>query len=48
LSGAAIQRVLSEPSLRAGAGRIAEEMSTMASMDDVIRILVALARAGTT
>ena len=43
----AIQRVLDEPSLRAGAGRIAKEMSTMASMDDASRALVALARAGT-
>jgi UDP:flavonoid glycosyltransferase YjiC (YdhE family) len=44
---AGIQRVLNDSSLRAGAGRIADEMSTMASMDDAARALLALAHAGT-
>jgi len=43
----AIQRVLNDASLRAGAGRIADEMATMASMDDAARALLALARART-
>ena len=45
--GTAIQRVLNDSSLRAGAGRIADEMSTMATMDDAAGALVALAHAGT-
>jgi len=47
---AGIQRVLNDSSLRAGAGRIADEMSTMAGMagmDDAARALLALAHAGT-
>ena len=43
----AIERVLNDSSLRAGAGRIADEMSTMASMDDAAEALLALAHAGT-
>jgi len=43
----AIQRVLNDSSLRAGAGRIADEMSTMTSMDDAAGALVALACART-
>jgi len=43
----AIQRVLNDSSLRAGAGRIADEMSAMASMDDAAGALLALARART-
>ena len=39
----AIQRVLNDSSLRAGAGRIADEMSAMASMDDAAEALLALA-----
>ena len=41
----AIERVLNDSSLRAGAGRIADEMSTMASMGDAAGALLALARA---
>lgn len=43
----AIQRVLDDSSLRAGAGQIADEMSTMASMDDATAALLALARGRT-
>ena len=43
----AIQRVLNDSSLRAGAGRIADEMSIMACMDDAAGALLALAHART-
>lgn len=43
----AIQRVLNDSSLRTGAGRIAGEMSTMATMDDAAGALLALAHART-
>lgn len=43
----AIQRVLNDSSLRTGAGRIAGEMSTMATMDDAAGARLALAHART-
>jgi UDP:flavonoid glycosyltransferase YjiC (YdhE family) len=44
---AAVQRVLVDTSLREGALRIADEMLTMASLDDAAGALLALAHAGT-